>query len=894
MQVNLVIAEWNANGILNHLNEIEIFLNENFIDILLISESHLTSKSHLRIKDYDIITANHPGDKVHGGAAILVKSNIKYEIAESVKEPFLQAAGVKLTCDNSTISIYSVYFPPRYTVKCDKYMNFFKGIGNKFIVGGDFNAKHTWWGSRLINPKGSELYKCVSVNRYNVTSTGKPTYWPSDPAKLPDLLDFFIHSGIHQSFLDIVASDDLSSDHTPIILNFRTTHIKKQLNAKLFNHKTNHSLFQSHIQSNLDLNIKIKDSYDLDCAVENFTKLIHDAALRATPQEGFQNFSSFRTSVEIKQLIRSKRRLRKIYQRTRRPLDKTNFNRAANHLKKIMKEYKNACTGNFLINLSPAHNNEHNLYKATKYLKRPQQRNITIRDNNGSWCRTDKSKASAFKTHLEKIFTPFSTCSNQDSNEILNFLDVPCQMCLPIKPFRTKEIENEVRKLNSKKSPGFDLIDGKVIKSLPKKGVIFLTVLFNSALRLSHFPTLWKCAKIIMVLKPNKPENSISSYRPISLLPVFSKLFERLFQKRLLPLLENLKIVPDHQFGFRNSHGTPEQCHRVVNVIRNCLERKEYCSSVFLDVKQAFDKVWHEGLLFKLKHFLPTPFYLLIKSYLRERTFYVNISDEDSEICDVKSGVPQGSVLGPILYTLFTSDMPTSNEVTIATYADDTAILATNESPIEASKLVQHQLNLTETWFKKWNTAVNTDKSIQVTYTLRKGDCPPVTFNGVTIPTSNCVKYLGLHIDRRLNWKQHVKHKKEQLNIKTRKMYWLIGPKSQLNLENKVIIYKTILKPVWTYGIQLWGTASTSNIEILQRYQSKTLRLISNAPWFVNNNNIHNDLGVPKIHSEIVRYSTNYLNRLSYHPNILAINLLNDSDEVRRLKRHHVLDLPFL
>lgn len=279
---------------------------------------------------------------------------------------------------------------------------------------------------------------------------------------------------------------------------------------------------------------------------------------------------------------------------------------------------------------------------------------------------------------------------------------------------------------------------------------------------------------------------------------------------------------------------------------------------------------------------------------MSNRTFYVNINNEDSEIGHIKSGVPQGSVLGPVLYTLFTSDMPSNSDNTIATYADDTAILATNTCPTEASNTVQRQLDVLESWLRNWNIKVNAEKSVHVTYTLRKQDCPPVCLNGVFIPSSTSVKYLGLHIDRRLNWKKHISYKRQQLNIKTRKMFWLLGPKSQLSLENKVLIYKTILKPVWTYGIQLWGTASNSNIEILQRYQSKTLRLITNAPWFVNNNNIHNDLGVPNVKSEIKTISTNYMRRLSLHPNLLALNLLDDSQEVRRLKRPHVLDLPFL
>lgn len=120
-----------------------------------------------------------------------------------------------------------------------------------------------------------------------------------------------------------------------------------------------------------------------------------------------------------------------------------------------------------------------------------------------------------------------------------------------------------------------------------------------------------ECAEIIMVPQPNKPENVISSYRPISLLPFFSKIFERLFLKRLLPILETKNIIPDHQFGFRHKHGTPEQCHRVIKVINEAFEKKLYCSAVFLDIQQAFDKVWHNGLLYKLKTILPAPFYLL-------------------------------------------------------------------------------------------------------------------------------------------------------------------------------------------------------------------------------------------------------------------------------------------
>ena len=133
-----------------------------------------------------------------------MKSNIRYDILDDFKKSYLQAADIRLK--NNKIAIYSVYFPPRHNIK---YQVFFLKLGHSFLVGGDFNAKHPWWGSRLSNPKGKELYKSIINNKFSVLST---TYWPSEARKIPDLLDFVIYSGIPSNLLNILDTDDLSSD----------------------------------------------------------------------------------------------------------------------------------------------------------------------------------------------------------------------------------------------------------------------------------------------------------------------------------------------------------------------------------------------------------------------------------------------------------------------------------------------------------------------------------------------------------------------------------------------------------------------------------------------------------------------------------------------------------
>jgi hypothetical protein len=161
------------------------------------------------------------------------------------------------------------------------------------------------------------------------------------------------------------------------------------------------------------------------------------------------------------------------------------------------------------------------------------------------------------------------------------------------------------------------------------------------------------------------------------------------------------------------------------------------------------------------------------------------------------------------------------------------------------------------------------------------------TDDNLTAICEEDVKYLGLHLDRRFAWHKHIFAKRKQLEITLTKMYWLLGRKSKLSASNKLVIFKTILKPIWAYGIQLWGTASTS----LVRFQSKALRMTVDAPWYVPNTVIRRDLQISTVKEEIRRYSSQYSARLSAHPNDLIVNLMELPDN-RRLRRHLPNDLP--
>jgi hypothetical protein len=260
-----------------------------------------------------------------------------------------------------------------------------------------------------------------------------------------------------------------------------------------------------------------------------------------------------------------------------------------------------------------------------------------------------------------------------------------------------------------------------------------------------------------------------------------------------------------------------------------------------MDNTQAFDKVWHPGLLYKMKKNLPHE-YKILKSYLDERYFQVKLKEVFTNLRETEAGVPQGCVLGPILYLIYTAYLPTSEDTNTATFADDAVIKALDDQAETDTAKLKNDITNLQQWTNKWKIKVNQTKSAHITFTTRNLTCPTVQMNNVVLPHVKEVKYLGMHLHRRLTWAKHIKMIRKQLNLKFRKMYWLLGRQSTLSIGSKLLLYKVMIKPIWTYGIHLWGTASNFNIEILQRLQSNTLRTILNVPWYINNTMIHEDL----------------------------------------------------
>jgi len=239
-----------------------------------------------------------------------------------------------------------------------------------------------------------------------------------------------------------------------------------------------------------------------------------------------------------------------------------------------------------------------------------------------------------------------------------------------------------------------------------------------------------------MIPKPGKDHTIPSSYRPNSLLSCLSKLCIILY-------LGAYNVIPAHKFGFRQNHGTIEQVNRITPEIRTVFEHREYCSAIFLDVSQVLDRVWLDGLMHKIKTHLPDYTHKLLESYLYNGTFAVRCNTTTSDDYIIKAGVSQRSPVGPTLFLLYTADIPTNEQLTTSTFADDTAILSRSRCPGRSTTQLANQLSLVERWLSDWRIKINEQKCKHITFTLNRQTCPPLSLNNTQIPQVNDVMNPG-------------------------------------------------------------------------------------------------------------------------------------------------------
>ncbi|GFV96421.1 probable RNA-directed DNA polymerase from transposon X-element [Trichonephila clavipes] len=364
-----------------------------------------------------------------------------------------------------------------------------------------------------------------------------------------------------------------------------------------------------------------------------------------------------------------------------------------------------------------------------------------------------------------------------------------------------QEIMDIILQLNNKKAPGKDGIKNIALKALPLNAITNITKIFNSCLQQNYFPQEWKQALITVIPKAGKDEKFQDNYRPISLISSLGKIFEKILLKHInsYSLCEENNIIPDFQHGFRSQTSTQHQLLRATNLIVNGFNNKTYTVGLFLDVKKSLQQDVARRLNLQNDTLFKFPTYLIkiIHSYLDNRTFNVKLNNVLSSQRPILASTPQGSILSPALYNIYTSDFPTDNNMTVCLFADDAALLCTRNTVQEAINLTQNYIYKLELWLTKWRIAINTDKTHAIVFRkLRSHNSPPPLqiFNS-TIEWTFQVKYLGLILNDNFTYKPHFEETTKKFWKKFYSLIDILGRKSKLSLQNRLLFTNNTSAP---------------------------------------------------------------------------------------------------
>ncbi len=399
-------------------------------------------------------------------------------------------------------------------------------------------------------------------------------------------------------------------------------------------------------------------------------------------------------------------------------------------------------------------------------------------------------------------------------------------------PTHPDEINGIINSLNNKKSTGHDGISSSLIKQIKLALCIPLTTIINNSLETGEVPKNMKLAKVVPIYKA-KDKNVFNNYRPVSLLPCLSKILEKVVHKRIYYFLQLSDIFYNSQYGFRPKHSTinavTELCHNIINGFEN----NKHTLAVFLDLSKAFDTIDHCTLLNKLCHYGIRGVALeWFKSYLSDRKQYVDIKKCCSKMQNVTCGVPQGSVLGPLLFIIYINDLSTNLRNTKSIiFADDNTIFNTSENIDGLYISMNSDLDILSDWFRANKLSLNAGKTNFMLFTNKKRQTDNKKYlylSGDKLQMVSKTKFLGLTIDQHLEWGEHISICKNKL---VGGIYVINKLKNTLSKPLLKTIYYSMVHPYLSYGVLLWGSAKKKYIHTLETAQKRAIRSIHRAKY---------------------------------------------------------------
>lgn len=869
----LNVIYWNANGIQNKIHEFYNLLDNKFIHVACLNETHL--KPDLTLPSHsEFITYRYDRtDRDKGGVAIMIRRNIRHNLLPHPQTKLFECIGVEVLLENgSKIHITSVYMPggsPHAPI-ITHYQNDIQKLTStnaSYFICGDFNSRHGHWNCGRANQAGNILYNEYCARNFLIKFPNSPTRFPHGPQGTPSTIDLVLTNGRHTT------SDfecfTMTSDHVAVMfsinMNGGIEHNEERFALDYQN--ADWDRYRALIHFNIapsTINIEnITSVEEIDAHIETFTSLIHHARDKAVPLAFHHRYKliipdSLRDSIKIKNAMR------RYWQRTRSLRIKSIVNRMEKEIKRAINEIRNDNWNTKLSDIKPSNQS---VWKTARLLKNKNKSIPPLKDGD-KICITPNEKSELisdefFKNHQNPLADSDLGFTNEIHNKVNEFFIDPAHDFTCNDYPDEDEVIGIIKKLKNPKAPGIDRINNVLLKKLPARGITYLLFIITACMKFSYFPEKWKHAKVVPIPKPGKDHSSPSNYRPISLLCAISKILERVLLLRVNRFLNENEILPPEQHGFKAKFSTTHTLRNLITYAKEKLREKASTGIIMLDVEKAFDRVWHDGLLSKMIDLqLPAYIIKMIKSFITNRTFHVEIFGKKSKNHGIPFGVPQGAVLSPTLYNIYTFDVPKFIRTSLALFADDTAFYSSSPSAWKIAKNLREHAKIISDYMKKWKININSKKTQALFITNRiKKQLPKskIRIFDTDVKWQSDSKYLGMVLEKKLTFKKHFDYIIDRANVATRTLYPMISRKSRLNVTNKLMIYKLAIRPIVTYASPALVNISKTHIKRLQILQNKTLKMIMNKSRYERTVDIHQEAQVPMISDYISKLTEKFI-----------------------------------
>ena len=543
---------------------------------------------------------------------------------------------------------------------------------------------------------------------------------------------------------------------------------------------------------------------------------------------------------ELKRSIKQRDRLWRKFKHTRDQQSFNIFKQARNLVVSMNRQKRNQYLHRVQESLSGPAANMKTFWGAFKALTGSKRNTAVpplVRD--GALITNPVDKAEAFNSY-------FSSQCHFDTSVHYPPLPTPYTLtnCV-MAPFyiSAEEVYKTLQSLNINKANGADGISNRMLKMASVEICSPLADLFNYCLLTECFPDCWKRANVSPVHKKDE-RNCVSNYRPISLLSSVSKVFERLVYNKLYSYLMTNHLLTPNNAGFKRNQSTTSQLLLICEKIYRGLENKKHVRMVFLDASKAFDKVWHDGLLYKLKQLgLCQSIVNWFQSYLHNRYQRVVLEGYTSSWLPIYTGVPQGSILGPLLFLIYTNDIVNNIKTDIYLFADDTSLLSVSDDPESSAMDLNADLKCLHMWAKQWRMSFNPIKTFSMSFTLSKAPLivPPLYLGGQKIVEVSCHTHLGLTLTSTLNWGSHIANLSTKVSKRLGMLQCLKYSLSRSSLD---YLYNTLILSLFDYADIIYYPNTVTLNQQIESLHLKGARIVTGAMISTNRERLlHDELG---------------------------------------------------